>query len=176
VFVHGWSCDRTYWNGQLDHLVGRHEVVAIDLAGHRESGVGREAWTMAVFGLDVVAVVERLGLGSAVMVGHSMGGDVIVEAALRLPDRVTGLAWVDVYTSLDDARTREEIQAFLVPFREDFITAARALVRRMSCPVRIPTWSSVWSATYRRRPRRSRSTRWSMPSATTVRSWIPCGS
>ena len=41
VFVHGWSCDRTYWRHQIDDFAGRHEVVAIDLAGHGESGSGR---------------------------------------------------------------------------------------------------------------------------------------
>jgi pimeloyl-ACP methyl ester carboxylesterase len=58
-------------------------VVAIDLAGHGESGVGRKAWTMPTFGDDLVAVVERLALADAVLIGHSMGGDVIVEAALQ---------------------------------------------------------------------------------------------
>jgi pimeloyl-ACP methyl ester carboxylesterase len=42
VFVHGWSCDRTYWAGQLEPLSRDYRVVAIDLAGHGESGVGRE--------------------------------------------------------------------------------------------------------------------------------------
>src|SRR5918994_764401 len=88
VFVHGWSCDRSYWSRQLPHFAGRHNVVAIDLAGHGESGVGRQAWTMPAFGDDVVAAVEQLGLESTVLIGHSMGGDVIVDAALKLPDRV----------------------------------------------------------------------------------------
>ena len=41
-----------------------------------------------------MAVVEQLGLGEVVLIGHSMGGDVIVEAALRLGDQVAGLIWV----------------------------------------------------------------------------------
>jgi pimeloyl-ACP methyl ester carboxylesterase len=90
VFVHGWSCDRGYWSGQLAAFSDRHQVVAVDLAGHGESGGGRQTWTMAAFGDDVVAVVEQLGLGELVLIGHSMGGDVIVEAALRLGERVLG--------------------------------------------------------------------------------------
>src|SRR5262245_26315272 len=99
VFVHGWSCDRTYWRGQAP-LAERHRVVTIDLAGHGESGVDRASWTMAAFGGDVAAVVEQLGLDDAVLIGHSMGGDVIVEAAPLLGGRVRGLVWVDVYPSL----------------------------------------------------------------------------
>jgi hypothetical protein len=42
-------------------------------------GAGRQAWTMAAFGDDVVAVVQALGLGEVVLIGHSMGGDIVVE-------------------------------------------------------------------------------------------------
>jgi pimeloyl-ACP methyl ester carboxylesterase len=134
VFVHGWSCDRSYWDGQLDWFSARHQVVAMDLAGHGESGAGREAWTMAAFGDDVVAVVQALGLGEVVLIGHSMGGDVVVEAALRLPDQVVGLVWADVYTRLDEPQARVEVERFLTPLREDFGTAARQLVWRMFPP------------------------------------------
>ncbi len=131
VFVHGWSCDRTYWRQQTSHFAGRHLVVAIDLAGHGESGGGREAWTMPAFGADVAAVIEKLDLRDVVLIGHSMGGDVIVEAALALPDRVAALVWVDVYTTLGEPRTPAELEAFLAPFRRDFVTETRNLVRGM---------------------------------------------
>jgi pimeloyl-ACP methyl ester carboxylesterase len=131
VFVHGWSCDRHYWRGQIRALAARYQTVAVDLAGHGESGVGRRAWTMAAFGEDVVAVAEQLDLGELVLIGHSMGGDVIVEAALRLGERVAGLVWVDTYSSLGEPPTDDELEAFLAPFREDFAGATRALVRRL---------------------------------------------
>jgi pimeloyl-ACP methyl ester carboxylesterase len=134
VFVHGWSCDRRYWSGQLDAFADRHQVVAVDLAGHGESGGGRQRWTMAAFGDDVAAVVRHLGLGEVVLIGHSMGGDVVVETALRLGDQVLGVVWADTYDTLGDPPTREELEEFLVPFREDFVAAARALVRRMAGP------------------------------------------
>ena len=134
VFVHGWSCDRTYWSEQVDHFAGRHEVVAVDLAGHGESGGGRPAWTVPGFGGDVAAVIEQLDLRDLVLIGHSLGGDVIVEVALALPDGVSGLVWVDTYATLGGVRTPEEIDEFVQPFREDFATAARAFVQRMFVP------------------------------------------
>jgi pimeloyl-ACP methyl ester carboxylesterase len=134
VFVHGWSCDRSYWRRQIDHFAGRHEVVAIDLAGHGESGAGRPEWTMPAFGADVVAVIEKLELRDLVLIGHSLGGDVIVEVALALPDLVAGLVWVDTYATLGGSRTPEEIDEFVQPFRDDFVTAARAFVRQMFVP------------------------------------------
>jgi pimeloyl-ACP methyl ester carboxylesterase len=139
VFVHGWSCDRRYWRGQLGHFAAQHQVVAIDLAGHGESGAGRAAWTMPAFGDDVVAVVEQLGLRDIVLIGHSMGGDVIVEAALRLRERLAGLVWVDVYRTLGEpARTPERTEQFAAPFREDFVTATQDFVRETLMPTSDP--------------------------------------
>jgi pimeloyl-ACP methyl ester carboxylesterase len=131
VFVHGWSCDRTYWRHQAHYFAARHCVVAVDLAGHGDSGTDRRSWTMPAFGGDVAAVVERLDLTGAVLVGHSMGGDVIVEAAMRVRDRVRGLVWVDVYRSLAARRSAEEVERTIAPFRNDFARTTEAFVRRM---------------------------------------------
>jgi pimeloyl-ACP methyl ester carboxylesterase len=134
VFVHGWSCDRSYWSGQLEPFSRRYKVVAVDLAGHGESGLGRKAWTMASFGDDVVAVVTKLGLTRVILIGHSMGGDVIAEAALRLPGRVAGLVWVDTYKRLGSGRSPEEVEAMSAPIRADFVPATREFVRGMFGP------------------------------------------
>lgn len=131
VLVHGWSCDRTYWEGQLDHFARAYRVVILDLAGHGESGRERSGWTISAFGEDVTAVVRELDPERVVLVGHSMGGDVILEAALRLPGRVAGLVWVDTYNKLPSCPSDEQIQSFMAPFRADFTPATQSLVRRM---------------------------------------------
>lgn len=131
VFIHGWSCDRSYWDAQVEPFSRNHRVVTIDLAGHGESGSGREEWTMASFGEDAAAVAEKLGLERMVLIGHSMGGDVILEAARRLPGRILGLVWVDTYRQLPSYRSPEEIQEKLAPFRADFVSTTRAFVRGM---------------------------------------------
>jgi pimeloyl-ACP methyl ester carboxylesterase len=100
VFVHGWTCDRSYWEQQMGHFAQQHQVVAINLAGHGDSGLSRKAWTIPAFGEDVVAVVEKLGLEQVVLIGHYMGGPVIIEAARRMPDRVVGLVGADTYRNI----------------------------------------------------------------------------
>src|SRR4051812_45454743 len=62
IFVHGWSCDRTYWEKQIASFSKNFEVVSVDLAGHGESGLGRKSWTIEAFGDDVASVVKKLGL------------------------------------------------------------------------------------------------------------------
>jgi pimeloyl-ACP methyl ester carboxylesterase len=132
VFVHGWSCDRTYWKPQMDALSRQFTVVAVDLVGHGKSSLGsKEDWTIASFGGDVAAVVEKLDLKRVVLVGHSMGGDVTADAARRLPGRVAGVVWVDVYKQLSTSRTPEQIKSFVDSFSTDFASKTSAFVRGM---------------------------------------------
>ncbi|MGI9552517.1 MAG: alpha/beta fold hydrolase, partial [Aurantibacter sp.] len=73
-------------------------------------------------------------LERTVLIGHSMGGDVIVDAALQLPGRVAGLIMVDTYKKLGDGRSMEQIQAFVDDFGADFPTKVQRLVRSMYLP------------------------------------------
>jgi pimeloyl-ACP methyl ester carboxylesterase len=134
VFVHGWSCDRTYFQHQFEAFSRQYRVVALDLAGHGESTVRRANSTIALYGADVAAVVKKLDLEPAVLVGHSMGGDVVVAAARLLEGRVAGLIWVDDYKNLGPPRTDAQIEAFVAPFRVDFPGTTDKLVRSMFRP------------------------------------------
>ena len=129
VFVHGWSCDRSYWRGQLEYFAQYHRVVALDLAGHGESGLDREDWTIPGFGHDVVAVMDSLQLERVVLVGHSMGGPVIVEAARIAPQNVIGLVGVDTLQDPDAlGMTHEAVEHAAARFENDFAGAMRELV------------------------------------------------
>jgi pimeloyl-ACP methyl ester carboxylesterase len=134
VLIHGWCCDRSYWNEQLPHFAQKYKVVAIDLAGHGESGLERKAWTMGAFGEDVVSVINKLNLDQIVLVGHSMGGFVILEAARRMPQLVIGLVGVDTLGDFEFKFTQEQIDEFFTPFRSNFVEATRNLVRTMFTP------------------------------------------
>jgi len=134
VFVHGWCCDRRYWREQLSYFAQKHRVVAIDLAGHGESGLNRKAWTMDAFGEDVAAVVAKLGLKQVVLIGHSMGGTVILKAAPKIPGRVIGLVTVDQFYNLEETHTQEEMDEFIAPFRANFREAMSNWVRTIFTP------------------------------------------
>ena len=130
VLIHGWVCDRSYWDHQVEPLSERYRVVTLDLAGHGESGTDRDAWTITSYGGDVAAVVEALDLARVVLVGHSMGGDVAVDAARRLGDRVAGMVWIDTYSQLGAVRTPQQVQDIVGMFRPGFADSAYAFVRQ----------------------------------------------
>lgn len=135
VFVHGWSCDRGYWAAQMEAFAEDFRVVAVDLGGHGGSTLGhREKWTIASFGGDVATVVRALGLQRVILIGHSMGGDVVAEAARRLKGRVAGLIWVDTYGKLGSFRTPEQREEIIAPFRANFAQTTEQFARGMFGP------------------------------------------
>jgi pimeloyl-ACP methyl ester carboxylesterase len=135
VFVHCWTCDRSEWDRQLAYFASRHRVVRLDLAGHGESGRERRHYTIEAFGADVAAVVTQLNLQRVVLIGHSMGGPVAVDAAQRLGDRVVGVVGVDTfYTGFTPPTDPAKLEAMFKPFEQNYAAAAAGFMRGFFAP------------------------------------------
>jgi pimeloyl-ACP methyl ester carboxylesterase len=134
VFVHGWSCDARYWRAQLPYFAKNHRVVMLDLAGHGHSGTTRSQHTMRAFGEDVRVVTESTGSRRVILIGHSMGGSVIAEAARLMPSRVIGLIGIDTLENIEYPMTREELKKMIAPLEKDFRTGSRQFVEEMISP------------------------------------------
>ena len=134
ILVHGWSCDARYWREQVAHFAARQRVVTVDLAGHGHSGAGRKDYTTRSFGEDVRAVADAVGGDRLILVGHSMGGLVIAEAARLLPGRVLGLIGVDSLHNLDFPVTEEHAAEMIAPLEADFPVACRQFAAAMILP------------------------------------------
>ena len=131
VFVHCGGCERGFWDGQMAHFATKHRVVALDLAGHGQSGSGRKDWTMSAFGEDVVSVVEALGLKRVVLIGHSLGGPAVLEAARRMPGRVAGLVLVDTLVDFEQRPAAEEMEKYLAALQADYRATVTAMVSQL---------------------------------------------
>jgi pimeloyl-ACP methyl ester carboxylesterase len=130
VLVHCWTCDRTFWQDQVARLARNHQVVTLDLAGHGRSGRTRKDYTMEAFGQDVKAVADELKLDRMVLVGHSMGGAVILEAAKRLGDRVVGLVPIDTLLDVEQASDPKETDAVMTKMQADYKGQTTAFIRQ----------------------------------------------
>ncbi|MFN8662374.1 MAG: alpha/beta hydrolase [Thermomicrobiales bacterium] len=95
VFVHGLACTHDDWQAQVEHFRCHHHVVACDLPGHGASSGEPARCTIDTFGADVSALLHALDLPPAVLVGHSMGARVVLQAYVDAPQRVAGLVLVD---------------------------------------------------------------------------------
>jgi len=95
VFVHGFACTHADWQFQFDSFSKTNEVVACDLRGHGETPGRPHECSIEHYGGDVAALVKHLELARAVLIGHSMGCRVVLEANRLAPERVAGLVLVD---------------------------------------------------------------------------------
>jgi pimeloyl-ACP methyl ester carboxylesterase len=95
LFVHGWCCDSHDWSWQLDALAQDHRVIAADLRGHGRSSVPADGFDPRTFAADLVGLLDLLGTGRVVAVGHSLGGLVVSALAVEHPDQVLGVVAVD---------------------------------------------------------------------------------
>lgn len=95
VFVHGFACTHADWHAQLAHFQHTHEVVACDLRGHGRTPGQPQECSIEHYGGDVAALVNNLELARTVLIGHSMGCRVVLEAARLIPDKVAGIVLVD---------------------------------------------------------------------------------
>lgn len=131
VFIHGWSCDGRYWQEQVPVFAENYQVITIDLAGHGHSSFNRTDFTMISFAHDVKAVLEKEEVGSAILIGHSMGGNVIAEAARLMPEKVVGIIGIDTMHNVAERVPQSVVDSMVVPFEADFEEAAKRFVLPM---------------------------------------------
>lgn len=131
VFVHGWCCDGEVWKYQVPYFSKNHTVVTIDLGGYGKSGHNRDNWTMEMFGRDVKAVVDNLGLNKVILIGHSMGGPVIVAAQRLIPEKVIALVGADTFHNIEEGYTGEQMAQIIANMQRDFKAEMDIFVRDM---------------------------------------------
>ena len=94
ILLHGWLGSWGCWLGTMEALASGHRTYALDFWGFGESDKRRESYSIPDFVSLVDQFMERLGIQSAPLIGHSMGGTVALSLALRRPQRVTKVAVV----------------------------------------------------------------------------------
>ncbi|MEQ1505181.1 MAG: alpha/beta fold hydrolase [Myxococcota bacterium] len=91
VLIHGLSSWIGFWEYQLPALAKTHRVLALDLPGFGASGRPDAPYTPPWYADVVTGWMSALGIDAAVLVGHSMGGQIATTIALDHPDRVEAL-------------------------------------------------------------------------------------
>jgi pimeloyl-ACP methyl ester carboxylesterase len=93
ICIHGAGGTHQHWGYQLRGLSDIARVYTLDLPGHgRSAPPGRD--TIAGYVKVVLAIMDRLDIRGALLIGHSMGGAIALQAALDAPERVLGLGLI----------------------------------------------------------------------------------
>ncbi len=95
VCLHGITAQHRAFNAAARHLGPARGLVGVDLRGRGDSDKPDSGYGLEEHASDVVRVLDHLGLESAVLVGHSMGGFVALKTALEFPERVRALVLLD---------------------------------------------------------------------------------
>jgi pimeloyl-ACP methyl ester carboxylesterase len=136
IFVHGWTCDESSWEGQVPAFSKGYRVITLDLPGHGKSDLPKDGtFSMALFARAVEAVRSAAKVERAVFVGHSMGTPVIRTYATMYPARVAGLVLVDGLVQVAGAAP-----PFTPPLMvgKDGLLARERMVRGMFGPATTP--------------------------------------
>lgn len=104
LFIHGAGGSSEVWQNQLVRIEG-YRLIALDLPGHGRSE-GKALSDLKEYRRFIAEFLETLDYHSIVLVGHSMGGGIVLECALAQPEWLKGMVLVDTGARL---RVKKEI-------------------------------------------------------------------
>lgn len=138
VLIHGFPLDHSIWDEVTPLLTSTFELILPDLRGFGESDSPAAAWTMGDLAHDIASLLDHLGIESAFLAGHSMGGYVALVFARAHPQRVRGLALVASQTAADTPEKREGRCAQSRQIAEDGIgETVAAMTSKLSADSRV---------------------------------------
>ncbi|MBN1963424.1 MAG: alpha/beta fold hydrolase [Anaerolineae bacterium] len=91
ILLHGWLSSWRYWVPTMQQLSMKYRTYALDLWGYGDSGKDAERLSLEAQVRLLGEFMDRLGIGKAALVGHSLGSAVMIRYALRNTDRVARL-------------------------------------------------------------------------------------
>jgi pimeloyl-ACP methyl ester carboxylesterase len=143
LLLHSLAAHSHWWDWVAPSLGEDARVVALDLRGHGGSDwVEPAAYRAPDYAADVVAVLDRLGAGTPLVVGHSLGGYVGATLAALHPERVGGLVIVDTMTEWNEVETAWALEQAKRPGQE-FVSREEAGARFRLSP-RETTAPAAW--------------------------------
>ena len=108
LLIHGFPLNRQMWRPQFRALTAAgFRVIAPDLRGFGESDAPDGPYSIDLFADDLVALLDHLGIESAVVGGMSMGGYVLFNLLERYPERLRGACFIVTRAGADDETGKE---------------------------------------------------------------------
>lgn len=94
LLIHGLGSNIKGWGRNIPELAKHYRVIAVDLPGYGLSSKDYYPYSLSFYAQVLTEMLTNLGIDKAVFVGHSMGGQISILAALEFPDRVSKLVLI----------------------------------------------------------------------------------
>jgi len=96
IFLSGLGNTAHIWDDFAPRFAGGHHVYAITRRGFGRSTHAATGYSPERLAEDIVAVMDRLGIDKAVLVGHSIAGEELSAMGTRHPDRIAALIYLSI--------------------------------------------------------------------------------
>ena len=114
VLIAGLGSDGSSWSGVITRLPKQYQIITIDNRGAGRSGIPEKPCTVPVMAEDVLRLLDQLNISQAHVLGHSLGGYIAQEFAIRYPERVDRL----VLASTAAVSSRRNNELFLKFYKD----------------------------------------------------------
>jgi pimeloyl-ACP methyl ester carboxylesterase len=118
VMLHGYTDSHRSFDLLRPHLPEAWRVVALTARGHGQSDKPEAGYEAADMASDVPLFLDALGIERAIIVGHSMGSAIALQAAADCPDRIAGLVLIGAFASFKDNAAVAELAHSVAAFQE----------------------------------------------------------
>ena len=133
ILVHGGAAHAGWWDHVAPHLTAGHRVIAVDLSGHGDSG-RRQRYSLDAWADELMAVARAESDEPPVLLGHSMGGFVVLTAAQRHGHAIRGAAAIDSPVREMSPEAREWVAKEHVPGNKTYPDRESILARFRTLP------------------------------------------
>jgi pimeloyl-ACP methyl ester carboxylesterase len=131
ILLHGYPFDKSMWVPQMEAMTGSYRMLPLDIRGFGAAADETTPLSIALFADDLIAFMDSMHLGKAIVCGLSMGGFIALNAIQRYPDRIAALILCDTQCIADTKEVRDQRYATIkeieangaAAFNEAFITS-----------------------------------------------------
>ena len=135
IFIHGFPLNKSMWNIQVEALKENYRVIAYDIRGHGNSDAGIDEFSIELFVIDLLRLMEKLKIEKSILCGLSLGGYIALNAVLKHPDRFDGLILNDTQCIADTPEIKENRCNAIISIKEKGVEQyADEIIKKLFAP------------------------------------------
>ena len=132
IFIHGFPFDKQMWQPQIQLLSKTNRTIAYDIRGYGKSEAGTQMPSIGLYADDLINFMDALEIEKAIVCGLSMGGYILLNAAVLCPERFEAIILCDTQCIADTPEVKESRNKLITKiiagkkadFAEEFIKKA----------------------------------------------------